>query len=214
MLACLAILMASGKGIRASADSSSGFTLDASGTASVYAELSYPETPAGDIGNPSFEPWLESDLRLSAESPAALFRLRLGAYAEGDKSSGLDPRDYSDSLGLEVREAEAALLPSSSTAVRGGILLRNFGIGAYGSPVNPFARAMYQSGFWGLDAEWTPAPDLSTLAILSVDRIARTGSLSGLGGLDSGALVRYSPGPWIRRPGFTPRGRAAGSCGR
>ena len=111
MLACLAILMASGKGIRASADSSSGFTLDASGTASVYAELSYPETPAGDIGNPSFEPWLESDLRLSAESPAALFRLRL-ERTRRDESSGLDPRDYSDSLGLEVREAEAGGPPS------------------------------------------------------------------------------------------------------
>jgi hypothetical protein len=210
MLTCLAILMAADQGIPASADSGSGFTLDASGTASVYAELSYPETTAGGIGNPSFEPWLESDLRLSAESPAALFRLRLGAYAEGDKSSGIDPRDYSDSLGLEVREAEAALLPSSSTAVRGGILLRNFGVGAYGSPVNPFARAIYQSGFWGLDAEWTPAPDLSTLAILSVDRIARTGSISGLEGLDSGALVRYSPGALDMATGLYASGAGSG----
>ena len=82
-LVCLSILTFTNGAMALSADS--GFALTASGSASVYADLAYPETTGG-IGNPGILPWLESDLRLSVESPTALFRLRLGAYAEGDKS--------------------------------------------------------------------------------------------------------------------------------
>ena len=200
-LACLAILIAAGRGIPASADSGSGFALDASGNASVYADVDYPETTAGGIGNPSFEPWLESDLRLSAESPAALFgsprSVRGGRQKLGPRSE-----DCSDSLGLEVREAEAALLPSSSTAIRGGILLRNFGVGAYGSPINPFARAMYQSGFWGLDAV-----DSRSRSVDSRHPLGRShrqdGIVLGSWGPRLGCACPILTGPWIWRPGFS-----------
>ncbi len=191
---CAAALALAGFGLPLFAVPGDGLALETSGVASVYAALSYPAEPDGSIGNPEPRAGLESDLRLSAESPTALFRLRLGAYAQGDRSSGIDPMDFSDALSLEVKEAEAALVPTPTLALRGGILLRNFGVSPFASPIDPFARAEGMSGFWGLDAEWTPAQNLSVLALLSADRIARTGKLSGFSGLDSGALVRYSPG--------------------
>lgn len=191
---CAAAAAIAGFGLPLFADPGDGIVLGASGVASIFADLSYPARPDGGLGNPGPMAGLESDLRLSAEGPTTLFRLRLGAYAQGDRSSGIDPMDYSDALELEVREAEAALVPTPTLAVRGGILLRNFGIAVFGSPIDPFARAEGMSGYWGLDAEWTPTQDLSVLALLSADRIARTGKLSGFSGLDSGALVRYSPG--------------------
>jgi len=196
-LSFLAVLAAAASGGQLRADSISGLTLGATGSASAYTDLAYPETTTGGVGSPDFKTWLQSDLLFSAESQSTLFRLRLEAYAEGDKPSNIIPTNFSDALSLEVREAEAALLPSASLALRGGILLRNFGVGSYGSPVNPFARDVIfldQSGFWGLDAEWTPVSDLSTLAILSADRAAQKGTFSGLKDLDSGALIRFSPG--------------------
>ncbi len=208
-LVCIAMLAVADGAMALSADTGA---LSASGSASVYVDLAYPETTSG-IGSPSIKPWLESDIRLSAESPTALFRLRVGAFAEGDKSSGIVAGDYSDALGLEVREAEAALMPVPSLALRGGILLRNFGVGSYGSPINPFARDVVyldQSGFWGLDAEWTPAQDLSTLAILSADRLARKGSFSGFEDFDSGFLVRYSPGLFDGAAGLYASGAGGG----
>jgi hypothetical protein len=205
-----AILSIAVCGILLHADSGTGFTLGASGSGSIYAELSFPEATGGSLGRPGFETRLESDLRLSAESPTALFRLRIGAYAEGDKSSGIDPADYSDAIGLEVREAEASLLPAPSLALRGGVLLRNFGAVSCGSPIDPFARATGQSGFWGLGAEWTPAPDLSALAILSADRLARSGSVSGLKDCDSGAILRFSPGAFDAAIGLYASGAGEG----
>ena len=210
---CLAVLAVAAGAVPLFADSSSGFSLGASGNASVYADLAYPESTAVGLGAPGVIMWLGSDLLLAAESPSALFRLRLGAYAESDKLSNVVATDSANALSLEIREAEATLLPADSLAIRGGMLLRSFGVGAYGSPVNPFARDVVflgQSGYWGLDTEWTLSPDVSTLAILSADRMARKGSFSGLRDLDSGALIRFSPGALDLAAGVYASGAAGG----
>ncbi len=187
----------------------SGFALAAAGEASVSALVRYPEEEGG-LGDPGIGARLESELRLSAESPSALFRLKLGALAEGTELSGLYPGGAAPALGLELREAEAALLPSPGLALRAGLLLRDLGIGSSGSPANPFARAEGRAGFWGLGAEWTPGRSLSALALVSADRLARSGSVSGTEDYDAGAVIRFSPGALDAAVGLYASGAAGG----
>ncbi|MGO8695043.1 MAG: hypothetical protein ACLQMF_15385 [Rectinemataceae bacterium] len=211
-LCCLGFAAAAGSWIALHADSGSGIAFGAAGTVATFAEAAYPETPAGAQANPAVAAACQSDLRLSARSQSLLFRLSLLGSAEGSSPSAIAPPDGSDALLIEVREAETTLLPSQSLALRGGMLLRNFGIGTYGSPANPFARDEEhdQGGFWGLDAEWTPGPAFSALAILSADRAARSGSFSGLQDFDSGALFRYTPGALDSAAGFYASGAGGG----
>lgn len=177
------------------ADSGEALSLGATGTVSSYLQLSYPQSALyGRLEDPAVAAACESVASISAQSPSLLFRLRVAALAQGDKPSTIDPTDASNLLSFEVREAETAILPSPSFAIRGGMLLRNFSVGSYGSPANPFARDVDQGGFWGLDAEWTPGSSLSALAILSADRTARRGSFDGPKDFDAGALLRFSPG--------------------
>jgi hypothetical protein len=187
----------------------SGFALAASGEASVSALIRYPEE-GGGIGDPRIAARLESELRLSAEGPSALFRVKLDALADSAEASSLYPESPAPSLGLELREAEASLLPSSALALRGGLLLRDLGVGSYGSPVNPFAREEGQAGFWGIGAEWTPVRWLSSLAILSADRLARSGEVSGIEDYDAGTIVRFSPGGLDAAIGLYASGAAGG----
>ncbi|HUX38668.1 MAG TPA: hypothetical protein VMV44_12275 [Rectinemataceae bacterium] len=209
LCACVLLLLLPGRPLEA--DDSGGIAFRISGSVQSYAKLAWPQSISdGGLGWPSAQFAGQSVALLTAESPRLLFRLRLAATAEADKASALDPNDHSNALALDVREAETALLPSSSLALRAGLLLRNFGLGSYGSPVNPFARDLDQGGFWGLDVEWTPSPVLSSLAIVSADRAARSGELKGLSDFDSGALVRFSPGIFDAAAGLYASGAGLG----
>ncbi|HUX39830.1 MAG TPA: hypothetical protein VMV83_01590 [Rectinemataceae bacterium] len=193
------------------AEDSGGIDFRITGNVQSYAKLAWPQSLIGDgLGRPSVQVAGQSVALLSAESSRLLFRLRLAATALADKPSSLDPTDRSNNLALDVREAETALLPSSSLELRAGLLLRNFGVGSYGSPVNPFARDIDQGGFWGLDAEWTPSPAFSSLAIVSADRAARAGELKGLSDFDSGLLARFSPGIFDAAAGLYASGEGLG----
>ncbi|HTX72363.1 MAG TPA: hypothetical protein VMC79_06010, partial [Rectinemataceae bacterium] len=181
----LAAAIACGPGLFAQGGSEISFS--ATGTVSSFAQLSSTRSIADGLPpSPGFAAQTQALTLLSAESPGFLFRLRLATTADASKASALNAGDLSNALFVDVREAESALLLSNRLALRTGKLLRNFGIGGYGSPANPFARDPDQGGFWGLNFEWTPSPAFSALGIVSADRALQAGSLSDLYGFDSG----------------------------
>jgi hypothetical protein len=172
-------------------------------------EFSYPATPAGPSRTLDAAAIIGSTSRILADSPGLLFQATLEATARAGVPSVDSPKGAS-TLFLELREAETSLLPTSSLALRGGLLLRNFGIGSAGSPANPFARGTDQGGFWGFDAEWTGSASLSAIAILSIDRMARSRSISGIADFDSGLLLRFSPGAVDAAAGLYTAGAGGG----
>ncbi|HUW42374.1 MAG TPA: hypothetical protein VMV90_15310 [Rectinemataceae bacterium] len=191
--AAFAALSAPGQAASAQA---AGAPFSASGDISTFGELAYPEASGGLSSSAAATGNCLSTLRLSGQGQSIMFHLTLDAAVESPVSPASGPSEAANALLLDVREAETSLLASSSLSLRGGMLLRNFGIGSYGSPANPFARdeESLQGGYWGVDAEWTPSQALSAIAILSADRAARSGVFSGAEDLDAGILARYTPG--------------------
>jgi hypothetical protein len=160
-----------------------GITYSASGDLSTYGELTRTRSPVGSGDNQAVDAVGQAILRLSAGSPSFMFQTTVAATQAG---MGIPSAD--------VREAEVGLFLPGAVTVRSGRLLRNFSFGGYGSPANPFVRAEGAVGYWGVEAEWTPATSFSMTGIVSADRAVANRAYRGPGDLDGGAVLRWSPG--------------------
>jgi hypothetical protein len=181
----------------AAAQEAPGFSF--SGDLTNAVRLAYPASP---FGGTLTAPGLTADCRaaLTVAADSDWLGWHLGLSAVGG----------ADGVALDLREAEAALRPRPELVVRFGKLQRNFGVGGYGSPANPLARAPDQAGYWGLQADWTPAAALTATAALSFDRSVAAGRWLGAAGFDGGALARWSPGGLDLAVGAYASGAGAG----